>query len=104
MQMASFSEAQARAWVESMEAQFGPQEDCPVAAAADAVEGAPVGGRFQGLIDSLIANLGNVSEEEAAAILAKITECTAAFASGNVFAGVLGLLAAFALYRKAIKD
>ena len=56
------------------------------------------------LIDNLLAKLGNVDEAEAEAILAKITEATAALAAGNYFTAVLALLAAFSLYRAAVKD
>ena len=56
------------------------------------------------LIEKLTENLANVSPEEAEAIMAKITEATAALAAGRWLVGTLALAAAFRLYRDAIKS
>jgi len=59
-------------------------------------------GSIRDIITQLLENLANIDAAEAEAILAKILEATADFASGRWILGMVALAAALRLYRQAI--
>jgi hypothetical protein len=92
--MAVVERLQVEAFVEQIQSDL-TEQGTVVAAAPEGV--------LKNLIDLIMANMENIDADEAAAIFAKITEAALAFSTGNWFAGTMGLMAAFRLYRKAIK-
>ena len=77
-------------------------ESLPAFESTDAL-GLSVRQTIRDLIELLLANLGNIDEEELVAILAKLEEAATALAAGRYWVAVIAAFAAWRLYRQAIK-